>query len=104
MHQIDDGRDAQVVDHVGNDLVGPAPVELAGLKRLQPIPGNSPAHHLEAEVAHQAEVFAPVLVMPDELVLVEGTVAGPGLGHKRVLDPGGPQEVLGTPTEDLSHG
>jgi hypothetical protein len=42
--------------------------------------------------------------MPDELILVEGTVTGPGLGHKRVLDPGGPQKVLGTPSENLSHG
>jgi hypothetical protein len=75
------------------------------LERLQPIPGYSPAHHLEAEVANQAQVLAPVLVVAHELVFVQRAVTRPGLGHESVLDPGSPQEVLGTAAEEFGcHG
>ena len=93
VHQVDDRDDAQLFDHVGDDGVGPAPVELP-LERLHPIPGHTPAHGPDAQLAGQSQILPPVLVVPHQLILVERPVPGPRLGNEGVLDPAGPEEIL----------
>ncbi len=95
VHQVYDRCDAQLLDQIGEHLVGPAPVELARLEGLHPIPRNTPPHRLQAQLPHQREVLAPVPVVTHELVLVQRTMPGPGLRNERVLDAGGPEKVLG---------
>ena len=96
MHEVDDRGDSELLDQVGDDLIGPAPVELAGLKRLDAVPGHAPANHLEAEVTDQSQILPPMFVMAHELVFIQRAVPRSGLGHKGVLDTGCPEEIFRT--------
>src|SRR5215468_3163844 len=102
MHQVDDRIDLQLFDHVRNDLVGPAPIELA-LFRLELVPGSAPTHRLKAKLAPQSDVFAPMLVMPEQLELIERTTTVPRLRDKGVFYTGRPNKILGlaVPGRDL---
>src|SRR4051812_12171130 len=73
--KIDDRTDAKLLDHVWQDLINPAPVELARLG-LDLVPRDAPAQSLETEVAAKFKVLAPVRVVAHQFVLVQRAVAG----------------------------
>jgi hypothetical protein len=41
--------------------------------------------------------------VPDQLILVQRSMTGTGLGDEGILDPGGPQKVLRSSAEDFRH-
>jgi len=100
MHEVDDGKYLQFLDHERDNLIGPAPVEFSRLG-LDLIPWDAPPHRVEAELCREAQVFAPVLVVAHQLILIQGAMAGADLRHKRIFDSGSPKEIFGAAVEYL---
>src|SRR5690606_39230451 len=70
--------------------IRPGEVPLAG-RRIDPVPGDAVANRFDAELRHQLQIRAPVLVVLGQLVLVQ---RASGLLERsrdeRVLDSGEP--------------
>src|SRR5262245_49958443 len=87
MHEVDDRVDFQFLDHVRNNLIGPAPIELPRF-RFELIPRSAPAHCVEAKLTSQPNILAPISIMAEQLEFIERTTAVPRLRDKRVFDAG----------------
>src|SRR3546814_4752636 len=96
MHEVDDAAQPQL-PHPRSDLIHPGPVELAR-SGLDEVPRDAPADELRSRGGGEIEIFAPMLVMLGELVLVELAVADPFLRDEGVFDPDSEvQAVLAVP-------
>ena len=93
VHEIDNRQDLQFLDHKRNYLVGPAPVEFT-LFRFDLIPRHAPANGLQSQIGRKAQVFAPVFVMPHQLVFVERAMALPRLRNKCIFYAARPEKIL----------
>ncbi len=85
-------------------LVRPAPVEYP-LPGFDPVPGNAIPHGRYAQLRDPVDVLGPLLVVPGQLVLVQGpSRQRVRIDNERILDPGRPDELIrrSRQTQELS--
>src|SRR5918993_3211248 len=91
MNEVDDRLDAEL-EQAPERAIGEVPIPSIACG-LDAVPRHAVARRADAELGHEAEILLPALVMPGELVFVEGAAGEvPRLGNEGVLDPGRPPE------------